>query len=178
MTKEKVNRKRCVQIHFRVTPEEAAVLKKDVQSSGLTKSDYIIKTLINKVGLSALSCERKYCSNGVDISLMLANKRIGYASCLFFKNIKKVQISSFYVIKPFQDIGAEEKLLQEILDYADLNQADGVIAYPGAEPYCPTEWKPIDTQTAWYESNGFKIDHLVNGSTPCMIKDLPREVLQ
>jgi GNAT superfamily N-acetyltransferase len=172
MAKEKANRKRCVQVKFRLTPEENAVLQKDVKDSGLSKNDYIIKTIINRVGLSVLSCERRYCSNSVDIHFMLANKRIGYASCLFFRNIKKVQVSSFYVIKPFQDIGIEEKLLQEILDYAELNQAEGIIAYPGAEPYCPTEWKPIDTQTAWYETNGFTIDHMVSGATPCMVKQL------
>ena len=43
---------------------------------------------------------------------------------------------------------------------------------PGSEPYCPTEWKPIDVQTAWYEENGFHVDHLVSGATPCMMKKL------
>ena len=91
---------------------------------------------------------------------------------MIFKNVKKIKESSFYVIKPIQDKGIEEKLLQEIEDFADMNQAESIIAYPGAEPYCPTEWKPIDTQTAWYKTNGFKIDHLINGATPCMIKQL------
>lgn len=172
MAKEKVNRKRCVQVKFRLTPEENAVLQKDVKDSGLSKNDYIIKTIINRVGLSILSCERKIYGNSIEINFMLVNKRIGYASCLFLKNIKKVQVSSFYVIKQFQDIGIEEKLLQEIEDFADMNQAESIIAYPGAEPYCPTEWKPIDTQTAWYKTNGFKIDHMINGATPCMIKQL------
>lgn len=178
MAKETANRKRCVQVKFRLTPEENAMLQKDVKDSGLSKNDYIIKTIINRVGLSVLSCERKYCGNSVDISLMLANKKIGYASCLFFRNIKKVQVSSFYVIKPFQDVGVEEKLLQEIYDYAKLKQAAEIVAYPGAEPYCPTEWKLLDVQTAWYEKQGFKIDHLINNATPCMIKDLSREVTQ
>ena len=178
MAKETANRKRCVQVKFRLTPEENAVLQKDVKDSGLSKNDYIIKTIINRVGLSVLSCERRYCGNSVDIHFMLANKRVGYASCVFFRNIKKVQVSSFYVIKPFQDIGIEEKLLQEIQDYAELNSAASIITYPGAEPYCPTEWKPIDAQTEWYENQGFKIDHLINNATPCMIKDLSREVLQ
>lgn len=168
----KENRKRCIQVKIRLTPEENAVLQKDVSTSGLSKNDYIIKTLINRVGLSVLSCERKYCGNSVDIRFMLANKCVGYASCLFFGNIQKVQVSSFYVIKPFQDIGIEEKLLQEIQDYADLNAATCIIAYPGVEPYCPTEWKPIDVQTQWYESQGFKVDHLINNATPCMVKTL------
>ena len=172
MAKEKANRKRCVQVKFRLTPEENAVLQKDVKDSGLTKNDYIIKTIINRVGLSVLSCERKYCGNSVDIHFMLANKRIGYASCLLLRNIKKVQVSSFYVIKPFQDIGIEEKLLQEIEDFADMNQAESIVAYPGAEPYCPTEWKSIDIQTAWYETNGFAIAHMIYGTTPCMVKQL------
>lgn len=172
MAKEKGNRKRCVQVKFRLTPEENAAFQKDVTASGLSKNDYIIKTLINRVGLSVLSCERKYCDNSLDIHFMLANQRIGYASCLFLRNIKKVQVSSFYVIKPFQGIGVEEKLLQEILDYAELNQAESVIAYPGSEPHCPTEWKPIDVQTQWYESQGFSVDHLIYNSTPCMVKPL------
>lgn len=172
MAKEKANRKRCVQVKFRLTPEENAVLQKDVKDSGLSKNDYIIKTIINRVGLSVLSCEREYSGNSVNIHFMLANKRIGYASCLFLRNIKKIQVSSFYVIKPFQDIGVEEKLLQEIEDFADMNQAESIVAYPGAEPYCPTEWKSIDTQTAWYETNGFAIDHMVSGATPCMVKQL------
>ena len=81
MAKEKANRKRCVQVKFRLTPEENAVLQKDVKDSGLSKNDYIIKTIINRVGLSVLSCERRYCSNSVDIHFMLANKRIGYFRC-------------------------------------------------------------------------------------------------
>ena len=52
MAKEKANRKRCVQVKFRLTPEENAVLQKDVKDSGLSKNDYIIKTIINRVGLS------------------------------------------------------------------------------------------------------------------------------
>ena len=172
MAKEKANRKRSVQIKFRLTPEESAVLERDIQKSQLSKNDYFIKTMINRIGLSAISCERKLCGNGIEIHFMLASKRIGYASCLFFRNIKKVQVSSFYVVKQFQDIGIEEKLLQEIEDFAYMNQAESVIAYPGSEPYCPTEWKPIDVQTAWYEENGFHVDHLVSGATPCMMKKL------
>lgn len=172
MAEKKDNRKRWVQVKLRLTPEESAVLEHDVKDSGLSKNDYMIRTLINRIGLSAINCERKYWGNSVDISFMIGEQRIGYASCLFFENLGKIQVSSFYVIKPFQDIGIEEKLLQEILDYADLNHAASVIAYPGSEPYCPTEWKPLDVQTAWYESNGFRIDHMVCNATPCMIKDL------
>ena len=53
-----------------------------------------------------------------------------------------------------------------------MNQAECIIAYPGTEPYCPTEWKPMDVQTAWYEENGFYIDHMICGATPCMMKKL------
>ena len=49
MAKEKANRKRCVQVKFRLTPEENAVLQKDVRDSGLSKNDYIIKTIIQKI---------------------------------------------------------------------------------------------------------------------------------
>ena len=174
MAEKKVNRKRWVQVKFRLTPEESAVLEHDVKDSGLSKNEYLIKTLINRIGLSAINCERKYCGNSVDISFKIGGQRIGYASCLYFENIQKVQVSGFYVIKPYQDIGIEEKLLQEILDYADLNGAASIVAYPGAEPYCPTEWKPLDVQTAWYEAQGFKIDHMINGVIPCMVKDLPQ----
>ena len=176
MAKEKANRKRSVQLKFRLTPEESAVFERDVKKSGLTKNEYIIRTIINRVGLSVLSCERKYCGGSVDISIKLGQKRIGYASCLYFQNIRKVQISSFYVIKPFQDAGIEDMLLQEILDYGELNNAAGVIAYPGTEPYCPTEWKPLDVQRAWYEEHGFKFDHMLYNSTPCLIKDLQEVV--
>lgn len=178
MAKETANRKRCVQVKFRLTPEENAVLQKDVKDSGLSKNDYIIKTIINRMGLSVLSCEKEYCSSSVDIHIMLANKRIGYASCVAYDSLKKIQICGFYVIKPFQDLGIEEKLLQEIHDYAKLKQAAEIVAYPGAEPYCPTEWKPLDVQTEWYEKQGFKIDHLINNATPCMIKELQQEVAQ
>lgn len=172
MKNKKINRKRNIQVKFRLTPEENAVFQKDVQDSGLSKNDYLIKTVINRIGLSAISCERKYGNKSIEIKFMLANRIVGYASCLFFENIQKVQISSFYVIKPLQNIGIEEKLLQEILDFAKLNQASCIIAYPGSEPYCPTEWKPLAVQTEWYEHNGFKIDHYINGATPCMVKQL------
>lgn len=177
MSKTQENRRRSIQVNFRLTPEENAVFQKDVLNSGLSKNDYLIKTLINRVGLSAITCERRYCGSSIDISLNLGGQRIGYASCLFFSNLKKVQISSFYVLKQFQDIGVEDKLLQEILEYAKLNSASTIIAYPGPEPYCPTAWKPIDVQTAWYEQKGFYLDHKVNGVIPCMIKELSQEVL-
>ena len=45
MAKEKANRKRCVQVKFRLTPEENAVLQKDVKDSGLSKNDYISRPL-------------------------------------------------------------------------------------------------------------------------------------
>lgn len=172
MAKEKANRKRSVQIKFRLTPEESAMLERDIKNSQLSKNDYFIRTLINRIGLSAISCERKIFGNGIEFHFKLADKRIGYASCLFYPNIRKVQVNSFYVVKQFQDMGIEEKLLQEIIDFADMNQAECVIAYPGAEPYCPTEWKPIEVQTAWYEENGFIVDHMIYGATPCMMKKL------
>ena len=176
MAKTKENRTRSVQVKFRLTPEEKSVLDQDVKNSGLTMSDYLIRTLINRIGVSAINCERKYCGGSVDISFKIGGQRIGYASCLFFQNIRKVQISGFYVVKSFQDMGIEEKLMEEIYEYADLNGAESIIAYPGPEPYCPTEWKPMDAQTAWYEAQGFQIDHMVNGVVPCMIKDLTHEV--
>ena len=110
MAKEKANRKRCVQVKFRLTPEENAVLQKDVKDSGLTKNDYIIKTIINRVGLSVLSCERRYCSNSVDIHFMLANKRIGYALCLVHIckvfNFLQQFFFNAYILKWFNDIEA------------------------------------------------------------------------
>lgn len=172
MAEKKVNRKRWVQVKLRMTPEEKAIFEQDVHRSGLSQNDYLIQTLINKVGLSAIDCERKYWSNSVDITFRIGGQRIGYASCLYFENLGKVQVSSFYVIKPFQDVGIEEALLGEIIVYADLKQAKSIIAYPGAEPYCPTEWKPLDVQTKWYESKGFKNDHMVYNTTPCMVKEL------
>lgn len=177
MAEKKVNRKRCVQVKLRLTPSERAVLEHDIKKSGLTQNDYLIQKLINRVGISAISCERIYCGSSVVISLKLGDQVVGYASCLYFDNLKKVQVSGFYVIKPFQDIGIEENLLQEILDYAALKEAKSVIAYPGTEPYCPTEWKPIDVQKKWYESQGFEFDHMVCNTTPCMIKALTNEVI-
>lgn len=177
MSKEDVNRKRSVQVKIRLTPEEKAVLQKDVKASGFSLNDYIIRAVINRVGLSAVTCERKYCGNSVDLHFMLADKRIGYASCLYFENLKKVQVSSFYVIKPFQDLGIEEKLIAEIQDYAELKNAKSIVAYPGAEPYCPTEWKTIDIQREWYERQGFKFDHMICNATPCMVKELEQVVV-
>ena len=58
MDEKKVNRKRCIQVKFRLSPEELAVLDFDIQQSGLSKNDYLIKTLINRMGLSAITCER------------------------------------------------------------------------------------------------------------------------
>ena len=175
MVKKKENRIRSVQVKFRLTPEEKSALDHAVKRSGLTLNSYLIQTLINRVGLSAITCERKYSDGCLDISFKLGGQRIGYASCLFFKNIRKVQVSGFYVTKPFQDMGVEEKLLEEIYDYARMNGAESIVAFPGPEPYCPTEWKPMDVQAAWYKENGFKVDHMINNVVPCMIKELPQE---
>lgn len=172
MDENKVNRKRCMQVKFRLSPEELAVLDFDIQQSGMSRNDYLIQTLINRMGLSAISCERKYWGSTAEITFKIRNQRIGYASCLFFDDTDTVQISSFYVLKPFQDMGIEEKLLHEIHEYAELNHAARILAYPGPEPYCPTEWKPMDVQTAWYEAQGFQISHLINGVVPSMEKQL------
>ena len=172
----KENRTRSVQVKFRLTPEEKSALDRDVKRSGLTLNNYLIQILINHIGLSAINCERRYCGGSVDISFKIGGQRIGYANSLYLENIRQVQVCGFYVVKPFQNMGIEEKLLEEIYDYADLNGAESIIAYPGPEPYCPTEWKPMDVQTAWYEDKGFKIDHMINGVVPCMIKDLSHEV--
>lgn len=174
MTIGKENRKRWVQVKFRLTPEEAAILDRDVECSGLSKNDYLIQTLINRIGLSAIHCERKYCGNGAEISFKLGSQRIGYASCLSFKNTGKVQICSFFVAKPFQNLGIEENLLEEVQQFLRLNEASSLIAYPSAEPSCPTEWKTIEEQTAWYEQQGFCVDHMIYNATPCMIKYFDR----
>ena len=138
-------------------------------------NNYLINTLINNVGLSVIQCDRHYSNSSLDVSFVLGKHRIGYASCLYLESTNTVQVSGFYVIKQFQDLGIEEKLLQEILNYADMNGAERIIAYPGPEPYCPTEWKPIEAQTAWYKTQGFQLDHLVNNIIPCMVKPLCME---
>lgn len=176
MSKSKVKRTRNIQVTLRLTPKEKSILDQDIKKSRMSMNEYLIHTLINKVGLSALNCERRYCGSCLELSFKIANQRIGYASCLYFENQKQLQISGFYVIKPFQDIGIEEKLMDEIHDYAALNRAQSIVAYPGPEPYCPTQWKAMDAQTAWYEAQGFHIDYMVNGVVPCMIKDLSHEV--
>ena len=175
MAEKKGNRKRWVQVKLCLTPEEKSVLDHDVRNSGLSQSEYLLQTLINKIDRSAISCERKYSNSCLDISFKIGKQRIGYASCLYFESTNTVQVSGFYVIKQFQDLGIEEKLLQEIAEYADINGAEKIVAYPGPEPYCPTEWKPLDVQTAWYKAQGFHLDHLVNNIIPCMIKPLCME---
>ena len=40
MAKEKANRKRSVQIKFRLTPEESAVLERDILKSQLSKKQF------------------------------------------------------------------------------------------------------------------------------------------
>ena len=54
MAKEKANRKRSVQIKFRLTPEESAVLERDILKSQLSKNDYFIKTMKN--GINEVIC--------------------------------------------------------------------------------------------------------------------------
>ena len=174
MSKEKANRTRSIQVKFRLTPEESSILNTDVKDSGMSKNDYFIKTLINKSWLSAMSCERKLCGNSVEISFKVADKLIGYASCLYFENLNKVQISNFFVVKPFWNYGIEEKLFEELLYFAELQGASELIAYPGVEPHCPTPWKSLEQQVEWYSNLGFKTHHLVAEATPCMIKRLEK----
>ena len=140
----------------------------------MSKNEYIIRTLINRNGLSALNCERKICGNSVEISFKISDKTVGYASCFYFENLNKVQINSLFVVKPFWDFGIEEKLFEEIICFSELHNASEIIAYPAAEPHCPTSWKALEIQVEWYTNLGFVTHHLVAESTPCMIKRLQK----
>lgn len=168
----KENRKRSVQLHFRLTPDENALFQKQIQESGMTMSEYLIKLLINRVGLSAVNCHRKLSENGMKLDFVIGNHSIGYAKCSYDQEKNMVSIRSLYVIERWRGQGIEDQLLQEIEDYAVLKGASSIVSYPGPEPFCPGGWLPLNDEIALYKAHGYKQMRIVAGDILRMEKRL------
>lgn len=169
---KKENRKRDVQIHFRLTEDENAMFKKEVKKSGMTMNDYLIQVMVRRVGLSAVNCERILSDNDMELKFMVGDKCVGFASCFCWEEERRTQINSLFVIENFRNIGIEEQLFQEIEEFANMKHCKTISAYPGAEPYCPGGWLPLKDEKSLYEKNGYEQVGLVCNATPRMVKTL------
>lgn len=112
--------------------------------------------------------------NFYEVKIRQGKKVIAHTNCNFFGN--EIQIRDLYVCKEFRGKGFGEVLLARVLDYAAEQSAARIVSYCGPEPFCEDGQIPLDQEIAWYEEHGFVHDHDVMGVTPCMVKDLQREV--
>ena len=166
------NRRRNVQIHFRLTPEENVLFQRQIKRTGLTMTDYLRRLLIQRVGLSAVNCQRKVSERGLKLDFLIGGKSVGYAKCAYGQEENVVSIQSLYVVEAWRGNGIETQLLQEIEDFAVLKRASAIVSYPGPEPFCPGGWIPLDEEVRLYEENGFKQNGTISGVTPRMVKIL------
>lgn len=164
------NRKRNVQVKFRLTPEENEVLCKCVNGSGMSRNDYIIRELINKATLPMLSWEKRFCGNSVEIICKLGKHTAGYVSCSWYSD--QIQIHSLFVSKAYRKSELMDKLLEEVYVLAEENKSTCVKICCGAEPMAKDGQIPLEQEIYFYEKNGFECKNNILGGIPVMVKAL------
>lgn len=108
--------------------------------------------------------------NTYEVAIRHGKKIVAHVGCSHFNN--EIQIRDLYVLPKFREKGLGEVLLSQVQEYALEKQAERIIAYCGAEPFCEGGQISMDQEKGWYEDHGFIHDHDVLGVTPCMIKEL------
>lgn len=167
------NRKRNMQVKFRLTPEENEMLRDEIRGSGMTINDYIIQSLIKKASFSIMSWEKVYCGNDMEIKCLMGKRVVGYARCSYFKDLKEVRISSLFVEKTYRNTEMMDGLIKAVISFAREQEADLLKVICGCEPFSRTGQMDLDTEIEWYAKRGFIRNQ---GIYPIMVKTLKQEV--
>lgn len=162
------NRKRNVQVKFRLTPEESALLNKCVDGSGMNRNDYIIRELITRATIPRLSWEKRYFGNDVEIICKLGKHIAGYARCSMC--LGQIQIHNLFVSKTYRNSDLMDKLLDEVYVFAEEKEAGSIQIFCGAEPMTKDGQIPLDQEIAFYERNGFERMKSLFADVPYMVR--------
>ena len=142
------NRKRNMQVKFRLTPEENDLLRDEIRDSGMTINDYIIQALITKTPFPILSWEKVHCGNGMEIKCFLGKRIVGYAKCSYFADLKQVRIYSLFVEKSYRNTEVMDDLIKVVISFARENEADLLKVICGCEPFSKTGQMDLETEMA------------------------------
>ena len=112
-------------------------------------------------------------SNSYEVQIRQGRKIIAHMSCSHTNG--EVKIRDLYVLPKYRGKGLGEVLLAKCLDYATEQQAQRIISFCGAEPFCEGGQLPLQQEVSWYKEHGFIHDHNVMGVTPCMVRELPAQ---
>lgn len=163
------NRKRNMQVKFRLTPEENDLLRDEIRDSGMTINDYIIQALITKTPFPILSWEKVYCGNGMELKCLVGKRIVGYAKCSYFKELEEVRIYSLFVEKAYRNTEVMDKLFTAVTSFAKEQKAESLKVICGCEPFSRTGQMALDAEMTWYKKRGFVRNHSIY---PCMVKAL------
>ena len=109
-------------------------------------------------------------SNSYEVQIRQGRKIIAHMSCSHTNG--EVKIRDLYVLPKYRGKGLGEVLLAKCLDYATEQQAQRIISFCGAEPFCEGGQLTLQQEVSWYKEHGFIHDHNVMGVTPCMVREL------
>ena len=92
-------------------------------------------------------------NNTLEVDITRLGQRVAHMGCCFYDGT--VQIKDLFVNKKHRNKGLDEILLDKAHEYAHEKYADKIIAYCGAEPFCPDGQIPLEEEIAFYRKNGF-----------------------
>ena len=172
------NRKRNVQVKFRLTQEESDALSKVISNSGMTRNDYIIQTLIKKVTMPMLKMVKKYYGNSVELNCKLGNQVMAYCRCSYYESLDQVEIHSLFVSKSYRSSELMKNLLDEVIAFAKEKEACSIKAICGCEPMSKSGQLSLEEEISFYEENGFVRQIGVVANIPVMVKTMKKEMMR
>ena len=105
-----------------------------------------------------------------EVQIRQGRKIIAHMGCSHTNG--EVKIRDLYVLPKYRGKGLGEVLLAKCMDYATEQQAQRIISFCGAEPFCEGGQLSLQQEVSWYKEHGFIYDHDVMGITPCMVREL------
>lgn len=114
--------------------------------------------------------KEKEITNNYEIHMCRGKELAAHMHCSYVN--ENVVIKDLFVIKKYRGIGLEEVLLTKAMTYAAKKNANQIITYCGAEPFCKDGQIPLEQEVSWYKNHGFFLHHKVMDVTPCMVMKL------
>ena len=108
--------------------------------------------------------------NNYEIHMCRGKELAAHMRCSYVN--EDVVIKDLFVIKKYRGIGLEEVLLTKAMTYAAKKNANQIVTYCGAEPFCKDGQIPLEQEVSWYKNHGFFLHHKVMDVTPCMVMKL------
>lgn len=91
----------------------------------------------------------------LEVTYIDKDKLVAHMQCVVHHTLGQVEIQSLFSTRAYENLGYEDILLEEIVEYSQKQGVASILVRIGPEPYNPEPHWTMDTCIAWYKEHGF-----------------------